>query len=206
MTKEAELYFLEGCGRCSLGGTLACKIHRWAQELVQLRAIVLECGLKEECKWGVPCYTFEGKNILLLSALMDYCSIDFFKGALLSDEKGILVRQTENIQASRQVRFMNLETVLELENTLKAYIFEAIEVEKIGLKVPRKSVAEYPIPVELQQKMAEMPALQVAFETLTPGRQKGYLLHFAAAKQSATRAARIEKWLPTILAGRGMHD
>lgn len=204
MTTNVEIYFSEGCGRCSLGGTPECKVHTWQQELSALRRIVLECGLDEECKWGVPCYTFQGKNILMVSALKDSCILSFFKGSLLHDEHGLLSFAGENSQVAKMFRFTRTEDILMLEELIKTYIFEAVEVEKAGLKVPKSTAPE--LPEELLQKFEEMPAFQVAFEALTPGRQRGYVLYFSQPKQAQTRESRIEKCVPKILNGEGLHD
>lgn len=204
MTTDVEIYFSEGCGRCSLGGTPECKVHTWQQELIALRRIVLECGLDEECKWGVPCYTFQGKNILMVSALKDSCIISFFKGSLLHDEHGLLSFAGENSQVAKMFRFTRAEDILTLEELIKTYIFEAVEVEKAGLKVPKSAAPE--LPDELLQKFEEMPAFQVAFEALTPGRQRGYVLYFSQPKQAQTRESRIEKCVAKILSGEGLHD
>lgn len=204
MTTDVETYLSEGCGRCSLGGTPECKVHAWQQELIALRSIVLECGLDEECKWGAPCYTFQGKNILMISALKDSAIISFFKGSLLQDEPGLLSFAGENSQVAKLIRFTRVEDILKMEDLLKAYIFEAVEVEKAGLKVQKSTAPE--LPEELLRKFEEMPAFQEAFEALTPGRQRGYLLHFSQPKQSATRTTRIEKCLPKIFAGKGMQE
>jgi uncharacterized protein YdeI (YjbR/CyaY-like superfamily) len=206
MTTHVDVYFTDGCGRCALGGTPQCKVHKWEKELAVLRSFILDCGLTEESKWGVPCYTFEKNNILILSALNAYCTIGFFKGALLADTHGVLIQQTENMQAERQLRFTNVREIIERETMVKEYIFEAIEVEKAGLKVELKKTADFPIPEELQDKLAENPAFKTAFEALTPGRQKGYLLYFAAPKQAKTRVSRIENSMPQIFNGKGLHD
>jgi uncharacterized protein YdeI (YjbR/CyaY-like superfamily) len=182
------------------------KAKAWQKELEQLRMIVLDCGLTEELKWGVPCYTFQGKNIVLIHVFKEYCAVLFFKGALLNDANGILVQQTENVQAARQVRFTNVKEIVKKKAVLKAYIFEAIEVEKAGLKVDLKKTKEYTIPEEFKSKLDKKPALKKAFEALTPGRQRGYLLYFSAPKQSKTREARIEKYLQPILKGQGLND
>ncbi|MBF9221985.1 YdeI/OmpD-associated family protein [Hymenobacter ruricola] len=182
------------------------KNKQWLAELEHLRTYVLACGLTEELKWGVPCYTFEKRNIGLLHVFKDYCAFLFVKGALLKDAEGLLVQQTQNTQAHRQLRFTTLGEVKAREAVLKSYIREAIAVEKSGLKVAFKPSAEYDVPEEFQQKLAETPALQTAFAALTPGRQRTYLLHFAAAKQPATRAARVAKCTPLILAGKGLND
>ncbi|HVW67230.1 MAG TPA: DUF1801 domain-containing protein [Candidatus Peribacteraceae bacterium] len=179
---------------------------RWQPEMKALRAIVLESGLTEELKWGQPCYTSDGKNIVLIHGFKDYCALLFMKGALMKDPKKILIQQTENVQAGRQIRFINLQEIKKLESTLKAYINEAIDVEKAGLKITKKKTEEYPVPREFRQKLNEDPALQRAFEALTPGRQRGYLLYFAAAKQSKTREDRIEKCIGKILDGVGLQD
>lgn len=204
MTTDVATYLSEGCGRCSLGGTPECKVHTWQQELIALRRIVLECGLDEECKWGVPCYTFQGKNILMVSALKDSCILSFFKGSLLHDEHGLLSFAGENSQVAKMMRFTRAEDILLLEEQIKNYIFEAVEVEKAGLKVPKSAAPE--LPEELLRKFEEQPAFHAAFEALTPGRQRGYLLHFSQPKQSSTRTTRIEKCLPKIFAGKGMQE
>ncbi len=205
MNPQVDHYLLEGCGRCPLGGTPDCKVHNWTTELELLRGIVLDSGLTEELKWGVPCYTYRGKNILLLSAFKAHCAISFFKGALLDDPAGILEKPGENSQAGRLIKFTNTQQVVELEPHLKVLFKAAIEVEKAGLKVPFKKQPE-PIPEELQQKFAEDPVLKAAFAALTPGRQRGYILHFSQPKQSKTRISRIEKCISKILKGEGLHD
>ena len=182
------------------------KAEKWRDEMEQLRTIVLDCGLTEELKWYQPCYTFQGKNIVLIHGFKDYCALLFMKGALLKDAKGILVQQTENVQAGRQIRFTSLREIVKLDPVLKAYIKEAIEVEKAGLKVELKETSEFKMPEEFQRKLNEMPALKTAFESLTPGRQRGYLLYFAGAKQSQTREARIEKCMDLIFDGKGLND
>ena len=179
---------------------------KWQKEFEQLRLIVLDCGLTEELKWGKPCYTLQERNIVLIHGFKEYCALLFFKGALLTDAKNILIQQTENVQAARQVRFTNAAQIAKLAIILKAYIFEAIEVEKSGLKVEVKQTSAYEIPVEFKNKLGEMPALKKAFEKLTPGRQRGYLLHFSSPKQSKTRESRIEKCIPQILDGKGLTD
>ncbi|MDH5606533.1 MAG: YdeI family protein [Anaerolineae bacterium] len=182
------------------------KNKRWQPELEKLRTIVLECGLNEEVKWMVPCYTHQGSNIVLIHVFKEYCALLFTKGALLKDEKGILIQQTENVQAARQIRFTDVGEIVEMEATLKAYINEAVGVEEAGLEVEFKKTTEYTVPEELQTKLDEMPALKTAFEGLTPGRQRAYLLHFSGAKQSATRQSRVEKYIPKILDGKGLND
>jgi uncharacterized protein YdeI (YjbR/CyaY-like superfamily) len=168
--------------------------------------LVLDAGLTEECKWGVPCYTINGGNVVIIHSFKEYCALLFFKGALLKDAKGLLIQQTENVQAGRQLRFTDVRDIVKLKTTIKAYLQEAIAVEKAGLKVAMKPTAEFAMPDEFQAKLDESPALKTAFEALTPGRQRAYLLHFAAAKQAKTREARIEKCTPQILNGKGLLD
>lgn len=182
------------------------KAPKWQEEFEQLRAIVLDCGLTEELKWGKPCYAFQKSNIVIIQGFKEYCALLFFKGALLHDANGILIRTGENTQAGRQVRFANVREIVAMASILKAYIYEAVEVEKAGLKVELKKTADYSIPEEFQRKLEEIPALKMAFEALTPGRQRAYLLFFATPKQSKTRESRIEKWIPQILDGKGMND
>lgn len=182
------------------------KAQQWQEEFEKLRMIVLDCQLTEELKWGVPCYTFQKSNIVLIHGFKEYCALLFFKGALLHDAHGILIRQTENVQAGRQIRFTNVREIIELEPILKTYIYEAIEVEKAGLEVSFKKTTEFIIPEELQQKLDETPALKAAFEALTPGRQRAYILHFSEPKQSKTREARIKKCIPQIMNGKGLND
>lgn len=202
---EVDPYFTEGCGRCPLGGTPECKVHAWTEELIQLRRIVLDCGLTEELKWSVPCYTFRRGNVAVVSAFKEYCSLSFFKGALLQDTEGILHKPGENTQSARLIKFTRVQDILDMEGTLKAYIHEAVEVEKAGLEMPFKKEPE-PMPEELEKKLAENPELKSAFEALTPGRQRGYILYFSQPKQSKTRGSRIEKCIPKILDGKGLHD
>lgn len=182
------------------------KAGKWQAELEKLRTIILDCGLTEELKWGVPCYTAGKGNVVLIHAFKDYCAMLFVKGALLTDPEGILVQQTENVQGGRQIRFSALRDIVATERTLKAYVHEAVEIEKAGLKVALKNVADFDMPEEFGKKLDEMPALRTAFEALTPGRQRAYLLHFGSARQAKTREARIEKYIPYILDGKGMDD
>jgi uncharacterized protein YdeI (YjbR/CyaY-like superfamily) len=182
------------------------KAKTWQEEFEKLRMLVLDCGLTEELKWGVPCYTFEKRNIVLIHGFKEYCALLFFKGALLNDAEGILVQQTENVQAARQIRFTNVRQIVKMKPTLKAYIHEAIEVEKAGLKVNLKKTSEFKVPEEFQSQLDEIPALKTAFSALTPGRQRAYILHFSAAKQSKTREARVEKCVQQILNGKGLDD
>ena len=179
---------------------------RWQAEFERLREIILDCQLTEVLKWMHPCYTLEDKNIVLIHGFKEYCAVLFFKGALLQDANGILVKQTENVQAERQVRFTNVQEIITMEPVLKAYILEAIEVEKAGLKVEYKKTTEFPVPDEFQSKLDDFPALKTAFEALTPGRQRAYILYFSQAKQSKTREARVEKCIERILDGKGLDD
>jgi uncharacterized protein YdeI (YjbR/CyaY-like superfamily) len=182
------------------------RLKQWREETEKLRAIVLACPVTEELKWGVPCYTFDDRNVVLIHGFKEYCAILFVKGALLDDPKGILIQQTENVQSARQVRFTSLQDIVKLQAVLKTYIRAAIEVEKAGLKVARKSTEEFEVAEEFQNKLNKTPALKKAFEALTPGRQRAYLLHFSSAKQSKTRESRIEKCMPLILEGKGLND
>jgi len=191
MNTKADFYFNKG---------------NWQKETQQLRKIVLDCDLKEELKWGCPCYRFEGKNIVLIHVFKEYCALLFFKGALLNDPEKILIQQTENVQSARQIRFTDLQEIVKLAQVIKAYIYQAVEVEEAGLKVPLKKTKDFTVPEELQDKLNEMPSLKTAFETLTPGRQRGYIFYFSQPKQSKTREARVEKYLPKILDGKGLDD
>ncbi len=182
------------------------KAEQWQDEFQTLRTIMLGCDLTEELKWGCPCYTSGGQNIVLIHGFKEYCALLFMKGALLQDAEGVLIQQTENVQSARQIRFAALEEIVALEPVLKAYVEQAIAVEKAGLEVEFKPTEEFAYPEELIDKLEEVPGLQDAFEALTPGRQRGYLLYFAGAKQSKTRTARIEKWTPAILEGKGLND
>jgi len=182
------------------------KAKQWREEFSALRAIVLELGLTEEFKWMHPCYTLDNSNVVLIHGFKKYCALLFIKGALLKDAKGILIQQTENVQAARQIRFTNVAEIVKLKPALKAYLREAIEVEKSGLEVKYKETAAFTIPDEFQEVLRENHALKAAFDALTPGRQRGYLLHFSAPKQSKTRQARIGKCIPLIFEGRGLND
>lgn len=192
MNPKVDFYFNKG--------------NKWQEEIIKLRTIVLECNLTEELKWGCPSYTYNKNNIVLIHVFKEYCALLFFKGALLKDTNGILVQQTENVQAARQMRFNSLLQITELMPVIKAYIYEAVEVEKAGLKVELKKTKEYTVPQELQTKLNQIPAFKTAFEALTPGRQRGYLLYFTEAKQAKTRQARVEKYIPKILDGKGLKD
>ncbi len=178
----------------------------WQREFEKLRMIALDCQLSEELKWGQPCYTHQNRNIVLIHGFKEYCAMLFFKGALLNDPSGILIQQTENVQAARQIRFTNVREILAMKTVLKAYIRAAIEIEESGLKVTLKKTSDFNVPEEFQRKLGEIPALKTAFNALTPGRQKTYLLHFSSPKQSKTRESRIEKCLPQILDGKGLND
>ncbi len=200
-----ENYLAEGCGRCALGGTPDCKVNAWVDELRSLRQLVLECGLAEEIKWSVPCYTLNGSNVAMVSAFRDYACLSFFKGSLLRDPEGLLVKPGEHSQAARQLRFTAVQEIRGREPAIRALLVEAINAEKSGKKVPFKKNPE-PVPEELQERLRADPALKAAFEALSPGRQRGYILYVSGAKQSATRMARVEKYIPRILEGKGIHD
>ncbi|TCZ75655.1 hypothetical protein E0485_16255 [Paenibacillus albiflavus] len=182
------------------------KSKKWKAEYEKLRSIVLDCELTEDYKWMHPCYTHENKNIVLIHGFKEYCALLFHKGALLKDPSGILIQQTENVQAARQIRFTNIQEIIEMEPIIKAYIHEAIEVEKAGLEVTLKKTTEYSIPDEFQNKLDDMPELKTAFEALTPGRQRAYLYYFSEPKQSKTRVSRVEKYMQQILNGKGLND
>ena len=179
---------------------------KWQKEIEKLRRINLDCQLIEELKWGKPCYTFQNSNIAIIQGFKEYCALMFFKGALLKDTNGILIKPGEHTQAGRQIRFTHFREILEMEPIVKAYIQEAIALEKAGIKVKLKETTEYIIPEEFQIKLDELPDLETAFYALTPGRQRAYLLHFSAPKQSKTRESRVEKWMPQILNGKGLND
>lgn len=182
------------------------KAKQWQEEFEKLRMIILDCQLTEELKWRVPCYTFQKRNIVLIGLFKEYCALSFFKGALLHDTHGILIKQTENLQEARQIRFTNVREIVAIETILKAYIYEAIEVEKAGLKVIKKETSDFTIPEEFQNKLEEIPALKTAFEALTPGRQRAYIFYFSQPKQSKTRESRVEKCMQQILNGKGLND
>lgn len=182
------------------------KAGQWQKEFEKLRTILLDTGLEEEVKWGCPCYTYHGKNIILIHGFKEYCALLLFKGALLNDSENILIQQTENVQAARQIRFTGLQEIIDLEKIIKTYVYEAVEVEKSGVKVKMKKTREFETPEEFQKKLNESPELKSAFEALTPGRQRAYLLHFSSARQSKTRESRIEKYIPEILKGKGLND
>ena len=205
MNNSVDQYFIEGCGRCPLGGTPDCKVHRWISELELLRSMVLDTGLMEESKWGAPCYTFQQKNVLMVSALKNYCCISFFKGALIQDPKNLLEKPGPNSQAARLLKFKSVDEIVKIENDIRAYILKSIEVEKAGLSVPFQKNPE-PLPEEMRMKFEKDPVLKTAFEALTPGRQRGYILHISQPKQTKTRLLRMEKCAPSILSGVGLND
>ena len=182
------------------------KDTKWQKEYEKLRTIILDCGLIEELKWGCPCYTFENTNIVLIHGFKEYCALLFFKGALLNDPNGILIQQTKNVQSARQIRFTNVREIVKMEKILKAYVYEAIEVERAGLKVKLKKTSEFKTPEEFQKRLDKNTALKKAFDELTPGRQRAYIFYFSQAKQSKTREARVEKYLNKILDGKGLDD
>jgi uncharacterized protein YdeI (YjbR/CyaY-like superfamily) len=205
--KTVEGYFLSGCGRCKLYDTPECKVHTWKNELTTLRHIIRESShLEEEMKWGMPCYTHNKKNVIMLAAFKEYCSVSFFKGALLQDSEKLLVSPGENSQAVKMFRFNTLEDILKIEDTIKAYIHEAIDLEKQGQKITFKKANEYPVPEEFQRRMDQDSKLKEAFYALTPGRQRAYLLHFGQTKQAATRESRIDKCIPIIFSGKGYNE
>ncbi|HSE20366.1 MAG TPA: DUF1801 domain-containing protein [Pyrinomonadaceae bacterium] len=182
------------------------RAKEWREEFEKLRAIILACGLTEELKWGCPCYTFENRNVVLIHGFKEYCALLFFKGALLKDAEGLLIQQTKNVQAARQIRFTNVREIVKLKSPLKAYIQDAIGVEKAGLKVNLKKTADFEVPEEFKNKLNKTPALKTAFNALTPGRQRAYLVYFSQPKQSKTRESRVEKCMPQILKGKGLND
>jgi len=182
------------------------KDTKWQKEYEKLRKIILDCGLMEELKWGCPCYTFENSNIVLIHGFKEYCALLFFKGALLNDPDAILIQQTKNVQSARQIRFTNIREIVKMEKKLKAYVYEAIEVERAGLKVKMKKTSDFKTPEEFQKQLNKKPALKKAFEELTPGRQRAYLFYFSQPKLSKTREQRVEKYMKHILSGKGLDD
>ena len=206
MIKSVETYLAEGCMRCQYGGTPQCKVHTWNQELVELRRIVLACGLTEAVKWSMPCYTINGKNVLIVGAFKQYCSINFFKGGLLQDTHQMLIKAGPNSHESRQLRFTAVGDILKYEDEIKAYIFQAIAIEEAGLKFDPEIKNQLQMPEELMHYLTDFPEFKKAFEALTPGRQRGYIYHIAEAKQAKTRLARIEKHMPNILIGKGLNE
>lgn len=204
--QSVDLYLEDGCGRCSLAATPQCKVHKWTNELKLLREIVLESGLEEQVKWGMPCYTLKNKNILMIAAFKDYCSINFFKGSLLQDSEQLLVNAGENSQQAKLFKVQNINQITDNRTHLRNYIFEAIEIEKAGLKTTAKKVSDFEFPIEFLEKLNADSNLKKAFESLTPGRQKSFLIHFNQAKQSKTKISRIEKAIPSILKGKGFNE
>lgn len=182
------------------------RTEQWHAEYVALRAMILDCDLTEELKWGQPCYSLDGKNVVLIHGFKEYCALLFMKGALMKDPAGILIQQTENVQSARQIRFTGLDQIKGMENMLKAYVQDAIEIEKSGEKVVKKTTAQFATPEEFQVRLDADAELKTAFEALTPGRQRGYLLHFSSAKQAKTREARVQTAIPRILEGKGIDD
>lgn len=205
MDNRVDLYMLEGCGRCKYYQTPQCKVHSWTEELKELRRILLDSELKEEFKWSQPTYTLAGKNVVMLTAFKDHAVLSFFKGSLLKDEVQLLQSPGTSSQADRQFRFTDIQSIREVEEHIRAYLEEAIELERQGKKVEFKKQPE-PVPAELLQVFDEDPGIRDAFEALTPGRQRGYILHFSQPKNASTRLSRIEKCIPKILAGKGFHD
>lgn len=205
LNPKVDLYLKEGCGRCELYQTHQCKVHTWQNELLELRKIVNTFGLKEEIKWGYPCYTYNGKNVLIIGTLKECATLSFFKGTLMNDPFKILEKPEKNSQAFSLIKFTDYKEIRKQETIIKSYIYEAIENEKKGKKVEFKKTLD-PMPLEFEQKLDENPELKAAFDSLTPGRKRGYILHFSGAKQSNTRISRIEKMIPKILSGKGFHD
>ncbi|WP_341295822.1 YdeI/OmpD-associated family protein [Catalinimonas locisalis] len=205
MNPKVDQYLIDGCMRCKYGGTPQCKVNNWKEELVLLRHIILACGLTEDLKWGVPCYTSENKNIAMVSAFKDYASLSFFKGVLLKDPRNILQQQGKSSQSARLIKFTSPEQIMQQQEILKTYILEAVDIEKSEAKVKFKQNPE-PVPDELLQKFDENASLKKAFYALTPGRQRGYIIYFSQPKKTGTRFSRIEKCIPQIFNGKGMHD
>jgi len=206
MNPKVDKYLLQGCMQCKLGATPACKINKWQEDVKFLRNLILASGLIEDFKWKHPCYTYNDKNIVLIHVFNEYAALLFPKGVLLKDKHSLLIQQTENSQTARQLRFTKLSEIKNNQKKIKEYILEAIELEKSGAKVQLKSTADFPIPEELESKFNEIPNFRKAFYALTPGRQRGYLLHFSQPKQSATRTSRIERSMDKIAEGKGLND
>jgi uncharacterized protein YdeI (YjbR/CyaY-like superfamily) len=202
---SVDQYLLDGCGRCSKGGTPNCTVHKWHPILLSMRELAAECMLTEEVKWSVPCYTLKGKNVLMIHAFMEYCSIMFMKGSLLTDPENILHRQTDNVTAGRQLRYTSLADFLAQREQAKAFIMAAITLEEAGKKVEKRTEEE-PVVEELKEAFSQDSTFKTAFYQLTPGRQRAYLLHFAQPKQAETRASHIVKCMPLIMRGEGLHD
>lgn len=206
MNPQVDQYLIDGCGRCKLYATPECKVHKWSRQLLELRRIVLESGLEEELKWSMPCYTYKGKNVLILAAFKDFCSLNFFKGSLIDDRYGLLEKAGENSNVARLLKFTELEDILAREDAIKWYLAEAIEIERLNKKVPASDIKHPEVPAELTAFFEQDPILKQAFYALTPGRQRGYLLHFTQAKKSETVIARIEKNIAKIMEGKGMME
>ena len=206
MTKSIDVFLADGCGRCSKFATDACTVRVYAAEIEALRSIALSVFEEETMKWGGPCYSYKGKNVAMIFSFKDNCGFSFFKGPLLADTHQMLVAPSENAQTFRMLRFTNLAHILEKQDEIRSYLFEALEVEKAGLKLQPKPASEFPVPEELQAQFDASPEFETAFRALTPGRQKNYLRHFNDAKQSATRSARIEKYKPFIFKGIGQDE
>lgn len=206
MPTTVDQFMAGGCGRCELANTPSCKVNPWLAVLIELRKLVLTCDLKETVKWGVPCYTHQDKNVLLLHVFKDHCGISFMQGNLLDDPYGLLVQPTENSYTGRQMRYYKPEDVIRDQDQIRTYVFAAMELIERGVKSESKPVSAYEVPEELKEAFKADQAFELAFQALTPGRQKGYLLHFAQAKQAATRSGRIAKWKPQIMKGLGFHD
>ena len=206
MTRSIEVYLEEGCGRCKLAATPACKVVKWQSELKALRQLLLNTDLQETVKWGVPCYVLNGKNVVLIHAFKDYCALLFIKGSLMRNDHGLMIQQTEQVQAGRQMRFTDLQQIQDHESDIIQSLYEAIDLEKSGKKIVFKPVEAYTVPHEFTEYCAQDAVFAKAFKALTPGRQKGYLLYFAGAKQSKTRLDRIQKYHQAILSGKGLND
>ena len=206
MNPRVDAYMIDGCGRCAFGGTPQCKVNNWQQELAQLRMILLDCGLTEEIKWSMPCYMHNNKNLLILAAFKNHCSINFFKGALLNDPESLLSAPGENSQSARLFKFTSVQEIIDKELKLRDFISQAIEIEKSGRKIDFKAKNKLKLGKELQQTLSETPALKTAFEALTPGRKRAYNIYFSQPKQEKTRYARIEKYIQHILDGKGLQD
>ena len=205
LNPKVDLFIADGCGRCDYYATDKCKVRSWQMELQHLRQIMLETGLIEEVKWGVPVYTHQGKNIVIVSALKDCVAFGFFKGVLLSDPKKILEQQGPSVQSARIIRFTAVDQIINLSDTIKEYVKESVVIEESGVKVEFKKDLE-PIPDELNDMFEDLPALRDAFYALTPGKQRGYIIHFSQPKQSTSRISRIEKCIDKIMNGEGFHD
>jgi uncharacterized protein YdeI (YjbR/CyaY-like superfamily) len=205
MNQKVDLFLLDGCGRCKLYQTPQCKVHKWPEELNTLRGLILEFGFEEEIKWGFPCYTLNGKNILMLAPFKDNCAISFFKGALLK-ENPILEKSGENSNTFRLIRFQGMEKINQEKDTIRLIIQEAIEIEKSGKKLPKTDYSSIEIPEELENAFEDDHIFKAAFKSLNPGRQRGYILHFSQPKQAQTRMNRIEKCKPAIFNGKGLNE